>query len=93
MSVWLYCSLVQAWLTDFIAFLTSKWAVQTDETIQLYSPQHVVPQGVLLEASKGSTTYYWVRMIKTDIKLCQFTLNNHIIAKNKCYLSRISETK
>lgn len=46
-------SLVHAWLICFIAFLTSKLAVQIYETIQLLSPQDVVAQSVLLPASKA----------------------------------------
>ena len=58
MSMWFWCSSVHAWVIDLIALLTSKLAAQIYEAIQFLSPQDVVLQSVLLEASKNSTIYY-----------------------------------
>lgn len=84
MSMWFWCSSVYAWLTYLIALLTSKLAVQIYETIQFLSPQDVVPQSVLREASKDSTTYYQLRMIKQA--LSSSISFYHIVAMNKCLL-------
>lgn len=53
MSVW-FRVIFGARLTCYspMALLTFKLAVQIYETIQFLSPQDVVPQSVLLEASK-----------------------------------------